>query len=123
MRDTEVKNVSSLGLFDNGAASSNNKRGLYQKNSTVTLWRRKKEALAVNPKAKLESFGFTVVGSKEPKKPQEETIVLSKSQKEIAQTHARISDIEKMTTPIMNKSSDNSYAYTYNNARYWSVKQ
>ena len=55
------------------------RKGIYQRNSDVTKWRRRKEVELVNSKQELTSFGITVTKKFEP----ENSVVLSHAKVEL----------------------------------------
>lgn len=116
-----VRDAENFGLFDDGS-STKRPRGFYTGTSEVTMWRRRKEAEAVNPKAKLENFGFYVTTSKEntPKMRGQKRVI--KSEEELVRIRESFKQIATKTAPEMNKRVEGSHGLTYQLARYWSVK-
>ena len=105
-------------LGKDASQTGQKRKGLYQRNSDVTKWRRRKEAESVDSKQKLTSFGITVTKKSEP----ESFVILSHTKVELLKIKECAQNLDQYIRPIMNKALEGSSLYSYDFCRYLSVK-
>ncbi|KAI8093929.1 hypothetical protein BDF21DRAFT_320206, partial [Thamnidium elegans] len=92
---------------------------VYKKTSRTTLWRNRKEAVAVNDRQKLTCFGFTTSSS--TPSPVTEEIRYTRSEIELIRIRSMLAKLEEFIKPVLNTKHEGSNVDSYNFLRYHSI--